>query len=65
MGNHPVLDAFTLARTMSPAPATLVISTRLKYRKPLMVNRTPPDFRHGTLQRENQSSLARFLCFIY
>ena len=30
MGSHPVLELFTLARTMSPAPATLVMSTRLK-----------------------------------
>jgi|UniRef100_A0A804M6G2 hypothetical protein len=54
MGSHPVLAALTLARTTSPAPATFVISTRLKYRKPLMVNRTPPDLRHGTLQRQRQ-----------
>ena len=49
MGIHPVLDPFTLARTRSPAPATFVMSTRLKYLNPLIVNRTPPDFRHATL----------------
>ncbi|URE23231.1 hypothetical protein MUK42_03227 [Musa troglodytarum] len=49
MGIHPVREPLTLARMMSPAPATLVISTRLKYLNPLMVNRIPPDFLHGTL----------------
>lgn len=46
---HSVLLPFTLAFTMSPAPATFVISTKLKYRKPLIVNLIPPCFRHGTL----------------
>ena len=47
---HPVFDPFTLALTTSPAPATLVIRTRLKYRKPLIVNLIPPCLRHGTLR---------------
>lgn len=48
-----VLEPFIETLTTSPAPPTLVISTRLKYECPLIVNLTPPVFLHGTLHTYN------------
>lgn len=38
----------------SPAPATLVMSTRLKNEWPFIVNLIPPVFMHGTLDEKNE-----------
>lgn len=54
-----VFDPFTLTPLISPAPATLVIKTRLKYLKPFTVNLIPPIFRQGTLKR-NREETTRF-----
>ncbi|CAA0829793.1 Unknown protein [Striga hermonthica] len=60
---------FTLTLTISPAPATLVISTKLKYWQPLIVNLIPPCFLHGTLKNNREKEKAfdldaviNFLC---
>lgn len=49
-----VFDPFTLTPLISPAPATLVTRTRLKYLNPFTVNLIPPIFRQGTLQRKQK-----------
>lgn len=46
---HPVREPLMETEWMSPAPATLVTRTRMKYVWPLMVNLIPPFFAHGTL----------------
>lgn len=51
-----VFDPLTLTPLISPAPATLVIKTRLKYLKPFIVNLIPPSFRQGTLIRNRTYS---------
>lgn len=55
MSIHPVFEPFTRTLTMSPAPPTLVIRTRLKKRWPLIVNRIPPCFLQGTLREISQN----------
>lgn len=44
---EPLMDT----DTTSPAPATLVMRTRLKYEWPLIVNLIPPLFLQETLKR--------------
>lgn len=44
-----LLEPLTDTETTSPAPPTLVISTRLKYECPLIVNLIPPLFLQATL----------------
>ncbi|KAL0720889.1 hypothetical protein Bca4012_035488 [Brassica carinata] len=51
-----VFDPLTLTPLISPAPATLVTKTRLKYLKPFIVNLIPPSFRQGTLMRNRTDS---------
>lgn len=48
-----VFEPLTHAIVISPAPATLLIKIKLKYRNPLMVNLIPPCFRHATLKRKS------------
>jgi hypothetical protein len=48
---HPVDEPLICTALMDPGPATLKMSTSLKYLLPLMVNRTPPLLEHDTLQR--------------
>lgn len=46
---HPVFDPLIETEWTSPAPATFVTRTRLKYECPLIVNLIPPFLWQGTL----------------
>ncbi|MFS7999712.1 hypothetical protein Hanom_Chr12g01169671 [Helianthus anomalus] len=54
MGTHPVFEPFIATAVTSPAPPTFVISTKLKYECPFIVNLIPPFFIHGTLSNKKQ-----------
>jgi hypothetical protein len=49
IGCQLVFEPLMETAVTSPAPPTLVISTRLKYEWPLIVNLMPPFFWQGTL----------------
>ena len=53
MACHFVLDPLMETLWTSPAPPTLVISTKLKYEWPFMVNLIPPFLMQGTLEKKN------------
>ncbi|CAN1765431.1 hypothetical protein LINPERHAP1_LOCUS9631, partial [Linum perenne] len=50
IGIHLVFDPFTDIATTSPAPPTLLTSTRLKYVLPVIVNLIPPFLLQATLR---------------
>lgn len=56
MGSHGVLEPLMYICCTSPAPATLVTSTRTNQGFPLMVKRIPPNLMQGTLH------MARHTC---
>jgi hypothetical protein len=54
---QPVFDPFMDIDLIEPLPPTLVIRTSSKYSRPLIVNRTPPRFKHGTLHDEQYKNM--------